>query len=111
MEDKNKILAEVKPLNLVNEIKYQEGTVVSKQLLKKAKGNITFFAFDKDEILSEHTSPFEAMVYIADGNMEIIIGGKPYEVSAGEFIKLPSDIPHALQAKVKSKMLLIMIKE
>lgn len=109
MNDKNSI--DAKSGKLVDEINYQEGTIVSKQLLKKAKGNITFFAFDKDEMLSEHTSPFDAMVYIADGNMEIKIGGKPYEISTGEFMHLPSDIPHALKAKVKSKMLLIMIKE
>lgn len=107
----NKNLIDVKSGKLVDEINYQEGTIVSKQLLKKAKGNITLFAFDKDEMLSEHTSPFDAVVYIADGNLEIKIGGKPYDISTGEFIRLPSDIPHALKAKVKSKMLLIMIKE
>ncbi len=111
MEDKNKNFTEVKPGKLVDEIKYQDGTIVSKQLLKKPNGNITFFAFDKDEILSEHTSPFEAIVYIADGTMEIKIGGNPYEVGTGEFIRLPSNIPHALKANVKSKMLLTMIKD
>jgi quercetin dioxygenase-like cupin family protein len=109
MNDKN--LIDVKQGKLVDEINYQEGTIVSKQILKKDKGNITFFAFDKDEILSEHISPFEALVYIADGIIEIKIDGTPYKVSTGEFIRLPRDVPHALKAKVKSKMLLIMIKE
>ncbi len=110
MEDKIKNLTVVKPGKLVDEVNYQDGTIVSKQLLKKPNGNITFFAFDADEILSEHTSPFEAIVYIADGNMEIKIGGKPYEVNTGEFVRLPSNVPHALKANIKSKMLLTMIK-
>lgn len=95
---------------LINSINYQDSSIVSKQIIKKPNGNITLFAFDKDESLTEHTSPYEAVVYIVDGEMEITIGGNPYIVLAGEYIILPPNIPHGLIAKVKSKMLLTMIK-
>lgn len=95
---------------LVDAINYQEVSIVSKQILKKTNGNITLFAFDKDESLTEHTSPYEAVVYMVDGEMEIKIGGNPYNVKAGEILILPADIPHGLKATVKSKMLLTMIK-
>lgn len=95
---------------LIDAIGYQNGSVVSKQIIKKQNGNITLFAFDKDESLTEHTSPFEAVVYVVDGEMEIKIGGKPYNVKAGEILVMPPNIPHGLVALQKSKMLLTMIK-
>lgn len=95
---------------LIDLINYQNGSIVSKQIIKKPNGNITLFAFDKDESLTEHTSPFEAVVYMVDGEMEIKIGGNPYNVKAGEIIIIPPDVPHGLKAHVKSKMLLTMIK-
>lgn len=95
---------------LVDVINYQNGSIVSKQLIKKPNGNITLFAFDKDESLTEHTSPFEAVVYMVDGEMEIKIGGNPYQVKAGEILIMPPNVPHGLKATVKSKMLLTMIK-
>src|SRR5665647_3684869 len=95
---------------LIDSVNYQNGSIVSKQIIKKSNGNITLFAFDKDESLSEHSSPFEAVVYMVDGEMEIKIGGNPYIVKAGEILVLPPDVPHGLTAKVKSKMLLTMIK-
>ncbi|MDX9924031.1 MAG: cupin domain-containing protein [Ignavibacteriaceae bacterium] len=95
---------------LIDSINYQNGSIVSKQIIKKPNGNITLFAFDKDESLTEHTSPFEAIVYVVDGEMEIKIGGNPYNVKAGEIIIMPPNVPHGLIAKVKSKMLLTMIK-
>lgn len=95
---------------LLEAIEYQNGSIVSKQILKKPNGNITLFAFDKGESLTEHTSPFEAVVYMVDGEMEIMIGGNPYNVKAGEIIVMPPNVPHGLKATVKSKMLLIMIK-
>jgi quercetin dioxygenase-like cupin family protein len=103
-------LNENTPKELINEINYQDGSVVSKQIIKKPNGNITLFAFDKDESLTEHSSPFEAVVFMADGEMEIKIGGVPFNVHAGEFIVLPPDVPHGLKATRKSKMLLTMIK-
>lgn len=101
---------DIKKNYLKEEIQYQDGTIISKQILKKPNGNITLFAFDKDESLTEHTSPFEAIVYMVDGEMEIKIGGNPYKVKEGEVIIMPPDIPHGLTAVKKSKMLLTMIK-
>lgn len=96
---------------LLNEaVGYQNGSIVSKQIIKKPNGNITLFAFDKNESLTEHTSPFEAVVYIVDGEMEIKIGGNLYNVKAGEILVMPPSIPHGLKATEKSKMLLTMIK-
>jgi quercetin dioxygenase-like cupin family protein len=95
---------------LIDSIDYQDSSIVSKQIIKKPNGNITLFAFDKDESLTEHTSPFEAVVYMVDGEMEIRIGGNPFNVKAGEIIVMPPNVPHGLKATVKSKMLLTMIK-
>ena len=95
---------------LIDSINYQNGSIVSRQIIKKPNGNITLFAFDKDESLTEHTSPFEAVVYMVDGEMEIKIGGNPHQVKAGEILILPPDVAHGLKATVKSTMLLTMIK-
>ena len=95
---------------LIDSINYQNGSIVSRQIIKKPNGNITLFAFDKDESLTEHTSPFEAVVYMVDGEMQIGIGGNPHQVKAGEILILPPDVAHGLKATVKSKMLLTMIK-
>jgi quercetin dioxygenase-like cupin family protein len=84
--------------------------VVSKTLLKKDIGNITLFAFDKGQCLSEHTTPFDTVVYILDGEAEITIGGQLQNVSAGEMLIMPANIAHALQAKAPFKMLLVMIR-
>lgn len=103
-------LENVKSIKLINDIDYQPNSIVSKQIIKKPNGNVTLFGFDKGESLSEHTSPFDALVYMVDGIMEIQIGGKPFEVKEGEIILLPADIPHGLAAVEKCKMLLTMIK-
>lgn len=95
---------------LSNAINVQDKSIVSRQIIKKPNGNITLFAFDKDESLTEHTSPYEALVQIVEGRMTITIGGNPYKVEEGEMILLPPDIPHELVALEKTKMLLIMIK-
>lgn len=95
---------------LIDSINYQTGSIVSKQIIKKPNGNITLFAFDEGESLTEHTSPFEAVVYMVDGELEITIGGNPYNTKAGEILVMPANIPHGLKASVKSKMLLTMIK-
>lgn len=95
---------------LLNEIAYQAGGIVSKQIIKKPNGNLTLFGFDKGESLTEHTSPYEAVVNIVEGEMEIKIGGEPYTVKSGEIIIMPPDVPHGLVANEKTKMLLTMIK-
>lgn len=97
-------------MNVVGLIDYQEGSVVSRALIKKETGTVTVFAFDKDQGLSEHTAPFDAMVNILDGRAEVIIEGKPQIVNAGEMIIMPAHKPHALKALEKFKMILIMIK-
>ena len=101
---------EINPKNLIDELNFQDGSIVSKQLVKKPNGNITFFAFGKGESLTEHTSSYEAFVYLAVGEMEIRIDGKPVKIKSGQHLILPPNIPHALTAIVDSKMLLIMIK-
>jgi len=89
---------------------YAEGAIVSKTVLKKETGNISLFAFAKGEALSEHTAPFDAMIEIVDGKAEIIIGGKSYFLESGQNIIIPADIPHAVKASEKFKMVLTMIK-
>lgn len=91
-------------------IAYADGSVVSKMIIKKPTGNVTLFAFDKGEGLAEHSSPHEALVQVLDGTAEITIGGTPHLVSRGQCIILPSDIPHALKATERFKMMLVMIK-
>lgn len=89
---------------------YQEGAVVSKEVLKKDTGTVTVFAFDQGQGLSEHTAPFDALVEILDGEAEIIISGKAHQVSEGEMIIMPSNEPHALKANKRFKMMLVMIR-
>jgi quercetin dioxygenase-like cupin family protein len=91
-------------------IDYAAGAVVSKTIIKKASGNVTLFAFDKGEGLSEHSAPFDAMVQVLDGLVEITIGGTPYVLKSGESIIMPASIPHALKATERFKMMLTMIK-
>ena len=98
------------PFNLEKHIEYADGSVVSKTLIKKEIGNITLFAFDKKEGLSEHTAPFDAVVYILDGQAEITVGDKTSTVKAGEMLIMPANISHALHAEEKFKMLLVMIR-
>jgi len=96
---------------VLNEIaNYQSGGVVSKSILAKKTGNITFFAFDKGESLSEHTAPFDAYVQIIEGQANIRISGNDHTLNAGEMIVMPANAPHALFANEPFKMLLVMIK-
>lgn len=99
-----------KVFGLVNHIEYQPGSVVSREILKTESGSVTLFAFDKGQGLSEHTTPFEAMVYVFDGEAEITVGGKTQMVKTGEMVAMPANQPHALKAKKSFKMLLTMIK-
>ncbi|MBP7766299.1 MAG: cupin domain-containing protein [Deltaproteobacteria bacterium] len=91
-------------------IDYQEHSVVSREIIRKPSGTLTVFAFDADEGLSEHTAPFDAIVYLLDGSAEITIDAKPYSVGTGEMIIMPAHKPHALKAVTRFKMLLVMIK-
>jgi quercetin dioxygenase-like cupin family protein len=89
---------------------FQGHSVVSREIIRKPAGTMTVFAFDKDEGLSEHTAPFDAVVYLLDGEAEIRIEGKPHLVKEGGMIIMPANKPHALKAMTKFKMLLVMIK-
>ena len=97
-------------LNLAEMVSYQEGSVVSKEIMRKQTGTVTLFAFDKGQGLSEHTAPFDALVTIVDGQAEITISGKSIAVKKEEMIIMPANEPHALKATEKFKMLLVMIK-
>lgn len=96
--------------NLENMVEYQNGSVVSKTIIDKKTGTVTLFSFDKGQGLSEHTAPFDAMVYVIDGDVEITINKKPYRLVKGQTIIMPANEPHALKAIEKFKMMLIMIK-
>jgi quercetin dioxygenase-like cupin family protein len=95
------------PSGLVN---YQGGSVVSRVVLKRAKGNVTIFAFDDGQGLSEHTSPFDALVQAVEGEAEVTVSGKPIALKTGDVVLLPADKPHAVKAITRFKMLLTMIR-
>jgi quercetin dioxygenase-like cupin family protein len=92
-------------------LEYQTDAVVSKTIIDKPGGTVTLFAFDKGQGLSEHTAPFDALVFCVDGKVSVRIGGEPRILSAGDMTVMPADIPHALKAEEKFKMLLVMIKK
>ena len=89
---------------------YQSGSIVSREIVKGATGRVTLFAFDEGEGLSEHTSPFNALVQIIEGEAEITVSGQPHHVKAGELILMPAQQPHALKALKRFKMILTMIR-
>jgi len=91
-------------------IKYQAGTIVSKTIINKDTGTVTIFAFDKDQSLSEHTAPFDALLQVFDGEVDVVISGKKHHLTTGEMILMPANVPHAVNAIEKFKMMLIMIK-
>ena len=97
-------------LNLAEMVSYQTGSVVSRQITKAEAGNVTLFAFDAGQELSEHTAPFDALVHVVDGEAEIIISGKSFSLKSGDAIVMPADEPHAVKATGQFKMLLTMIR-
>lgn len=101
---------EVMPNSLVDMVNYQKGAVVSKTIIEKNTGTVTLFAFDMGQGLSEHTAPFDALVQVLDGEVEIRISGKPFHLKQGEIIIIPAHEPHALKAVSDFKMLLAMIR-
>ncbi len=100
--------AEALPLSGL--VSYQVGSVVSRVILKREKGNVTIFAFDQEQGLSEHTSPFDALVQAVEGEAEISVSGKPIAVKTGDVVLLPADKPHAVKAITRFKMVLTMIR-
>ena len=92
-------------------VAYNDGAVVSRQITKADAGNVTLFAFDKDQELSEHAAPFDALVHVIDGETEIKISGKPFHLKSGDAIIMPANEPHAIKALTRFKMLLTMIRK
>lgn len=97
-------------VKLMGLIEYQEDAVVSRTIIDKKTGTVTLFAFDEGQGLSEHTVPFDAFVYLLDGEAEIVISGKSLRVREGDMVIMPANEPHALKAVKKFKMLLTMIR-
>jgi quercetin dioxygenase-like cupin family protein len=97
-------------IRLVDLADYQEGSVVSRTIMDKKTGTVTFFAFAEGQGLSEHTAPFDALVYLLEGEAEIVISGKPVHLKSGEMVIIPANHPHALKATENFKMILTMIR-
>jgi quercetin dioxygenase-like cupin family protein len=97
--------------DLSQEVEYSGNGIISKRVIDKAVGNITLFSFDEGQRLSEHTAPFDAFIQVIEGQAEILIDGKPYALKAGNSIIMPANIPHAVNATSRFKMLLTMIKK
>jgi quercetin dioxygenase-like cupin family protein len=97
-------------VRLIELVNYQEGSVVSRTVVNRATGTVTLFAFDEGQGLSEHTSPFDAIAHVLEGESEITVSGKPLRAAAGEAVLLPASQPHSLKALSKFKMLLTMIR-
>jgi len=97
-------------LRLAELVNYQESSVVSRQITKAESGNVTLFAFDAGQGLSEHTAPYDALVHVLEGEVEVSISGQPFRLNAGDAIIMPAHEPHALKAVQKFKMLLTMIR-
>jgi quercetin dioxygenase-like cupin family protein len=107
-QDRDRLIAQVNRLDAL--AAYQEASIVSRTIIDKKTGTLTLFAFWQGQALSEHTAPFDALVYVLDGEVEVSISGKPQRVSAGEMIIMPANQPHALKALTNFKMLLVMIR-
>jgi quercetin dioxygenase-like cupin family protein len=97
-------------VRLIDLVDYQEGSVVSRTIVNKKTGTVTLFAFDEGQGLSEHTAPFDALVYLLDGEAEIIISGQALYLKEGEMVIMPARQPHALKAVKRFKMILTMIR-
>jgi len=98
-------------LRKIDTIDYQDGSVVSKEIIKEEAGTVTLFAFDKGQGLSEHTAPFDALVHVCDGVAAVVISGKDHTVKQGEMIIMPANEPHSVSAVERFKMLLVLIKK
>lgn len=99
-----------KVLDFTEKVHYSTEGIVSKRIIQKEKGNVSLFAFDKEQQLSEHSAPFDALVQIIEGEARIFIDSKPYDLNGGQSIIMPAGIPHAVLATGRFKMLLTMIK-
>lgn len=110
MTDPEPIQQKPQAESLATLVNYQAGSIVSRQIIVKKTGTVTLFAFDLGQGLSEHTAPFDALVQVLEGEVEILIDHEPHRLKAGEFIVMPANRPHALNSLTKFKMLLTMIR-
>lgn len=104
-------LPAAQPVDLAALVAYQQGGVVSRTLAKKAGGTVTVFSFDQGQALSEHTAPFDALVQVLEGEAELVIGGQKVPAKAGQTVLMPANVPHAVNATARFKMLLTMLRE
>lgn len=100
-----------KVVDVAGIVDYQDDSIVSRTVIDKHVGTVTLFAFDEGQGLSEHVAPYDALVQILDGEAEIMISGEPHQVKAGQMLIMPANEPHALDARVRFKMMLVMIRE
>jgi len=107
-KDVNKLLGQAR--KLIDMVSYQEGSIISRTIIDKTSGTITLFAFSEQQGLSEHTAPFDALVYLLDGEAEVTISEKSLHLKEGDIVIMPANEPHALRAIKKFKMMLVMIK-
>ena len=107
---KRRRIAAAKAHDLAALVDYSQGSVVSRTLAENKAGTLTLFAFDADQGLSEHSAPYDAVVQVLDGSVELTIGGKPVQAAAGQLVLMPADIPHAVKAITRFKMLLTMLR-
>jgi quercetin dioxygenase-like cupin family protein len=108
--DRTGALPSAAAIDLAGLVQYADGAIVSRTLADNAGGTVTVFAFDAGQALSEHSAPFDAMVFVLDGRAELTIGGAPVAASAGQLVVMPANVPHAVRAPQRFKMLLIMLR-
>jgi quercetin dioxygenase-like cupin family protein len=109
-EPKPKGLPGAQPAKATELVNYQDGAIVSREIMKKPTGTVTVFAFDEGQGLSEHTAPFDALAQVLEGEVEITISGKPQRLLGGGLVLMPANQPHALKAIKRFKMILTMIR-
>lgn len=100
-----------KPFDLKSLVEYQEGSIVSRVIIKRDSGSVTVFSFDTGQSLSEHTVPFDALLNVVEGETVVTIAGKDHPISSGESIIMPKDVPHSVRAEKRFKMVLTMVKK
>jgi quercetin dioxygenase-like cupin family protein len=109
-DEKGKAAMKGEAIRLVALVDYQDGSVVSREIMRSKAGTVSVFAFDRGEGLSEHAAPFDALVQVLDGSAQVTIGGEPLGLGAGESVIMPAGVPHSLHAPERFKMLLTLIR-
>ena len=104
-------MADRKVYDAAEMVQYGEDAIVSRTIVSTDGGTLTVFAFDAGQALSEHTAPFDALVHVLEGEAEIVIGGEPFNVGRGQVILMPADVPHAVNAGSRFKMMLVMLRQ